>query len=107
MQVGADKDSAFDDRAQEEAMFDRLIQNRERHAKLMGEMMRRFGVLESDTISMNDAICLEGAARRCMGCRAVEQCERWMTATQGTRGAEAFCPNARTFAAIAGPAHLN
>jgi pyruvate-formate lyase-activating enzyme len=82
-------------------MFDRMISNQERHAKLMGEMMRRFGVLDADSFSLNDAICLEGCARRCMGCRSIETCERWMAAASGTAGAEAFCPNVSTFAKLA------
>ncbi len=82
-------------------MFDRLIENQDRHAKLMGAMMRRFGVLENESLSLNDAMQLEGAARRCMGCRSVETCERWMATTAGRAGAEAFCPNARTFANLA------
>ena len=82
-------------------MFDRLIKNQDRHAKLMGEMMRRFGVLDTDQFSQNDALNLGGAARRCMGCRSLEQCEHWMETTSGTEGADAFCPNARMFADIA------
>jgi hypothetical protein len=82
-------------------MFERLIQNQERHAELMGEMMRRFGVLEGGDISMTGAINLERATRACMGCRSVAECERWMAATKGSKGAEAFCPNARRFAELA------
>ncbi len=82
-------------------MFDRLMRNQERHAKLMGEMMRRFGVLEAGDISMTGATNLEHAARVCMGCRSVAECENWMATTKGTKGAEAFCPNARKFAALA------
>lgn len=82
-------------------MFERLIRNQDRHAKLMGEMMRRFGALEGDALSMNDALALEGAARRCMGCRSLEECEHWMATTTGTEGAEAFCPNVRLFADMA------
>ena len=91
----------FADKSQEEPMFDRLIKNRERHAKLMGQMMKRFGALDADSLSLNDAINLEGAARRCMGCRSVEECEHWMATTKGTKGAEKFCPNARLFAEMA------
>ncbi len=79
-------------------MFDRLIKNQDRHAKLMGEMMRRFGVLDTDQFTQNDALSLGGAARRCMGCRALEQCEPWMETTTGTECADAVCPNARLFA---------
>lgn len=82
-------------------MFDCLISSQERHARLMGEMMRRFGVLDADSFSLNDAICLEGCARRCMGCRSVEICEQWTASTVGTAGAETFCPNVRTFAKLA------
>jgi hypothetical protein len=84
----------------EETMFDRLIKNQDRHAKLMGEMMRRYGVLDADNFSQNDALSLSGAARRCMGCRSLEQCEKWMAETTGTEGSEAFCPNVRTFAGL-------
>ena len=79
-------------------MFQRMIENRERHAVLMGEMMRRFGVLEAGDISMTGAINLERATRACMGCRSVAECERWMAETKGTDGAARFCPNARLFA---------
>jgi len=82
-------------------MFERFIQNQERHAELMGEMMRRFGVLEGGDISMTGATNLERAARVCMGCRSVAECESWMAQSKGTEGAEAFCPNARIFARLA------
>lgn len=82
-------------------MFKRLIRNQERHAKLMGEMMRRFGVLEAGDISMTGAMDLERASRTCMGCGTTVECERWMAETSGSEGAGAFCPNARVFAEMA------
>ncbi|MEJ8571948.1 DUF6455 family protein [Microbaculum marinum] len=82
-------------------MFERLQKNRERHAKLMGEMMRRFGVLESGDMSMTGAVNLERAARTCLGCGSAGDCGRWMAQTDGPAGAEAFCPNARIFAELA------
>jgi len=82
-------------------MFERLIRNQERHARLMGEMMRRHGVLEAGDISITGAMELERASRICMGCGTVEECERWMAETTGTEGASAFCPNVRTFTKLA------
>jgi hypothetical protein len=81
-------------------MFERLIANRERHARLMGEMMQRFGALQGDDVTISEAMSMERAARRCMDCGAVEDCERWMEQTEGTDGAERFCPNAKLFASL-------
>ncbi|TCT08408.1 hypothetical protein EDC22_10984 [Tepidamorphus gemmatus] len=81
-------------------MFERLMANRERHARLMGEMMRRYGTLQGDTITICEAMSLERAARRCMDCGSVEVCARWMEQTEGTDGAERFCPNAKLFASL-------
>lgn len=78
-------------------MFDRMMKNQERHAKLMGEMMRRFGVLEAGDISMTGAVALESATRACMGCRSLAECEHWMEETSGTEGAGEFCPNVQRF----------
>lgn len=81
-------------------MFERLIENRERHARLMGEMMRRFGALQGDDVTIGEAMSLERAARRCMSCGAVGDCEQWMEQTQGTAGAERFCPNVELFSSL-------
>jgi len=82
-------------------MFERFYRNQDRHAKLMGEMMQRYGVLQGEAVSQSDAMALGAAARRCMGCQSLEQCEAWMAETTGIEGSEKFCPNARTFTDIA------
>lgn len=61
---------------------------------LMARMMARQGVAAADSAETSyNAEAAAQAVRRCAMCRAVEQCERFLT--MGDReGFEAFCPNA-------------
>lgn len=81
-------------------MFDQWVESRERRARLMGEMMHRFGALQHHTPTIGEAMAFERAVRVCMACGAVRECESWMAETEGTAGAERFCPNARLFASL-------
>jgi hypothetical protein len=82
-------------------MLGRMRRTRELRSQLFGEMLQRFGLTQRCDYASPDGAMLQIAAARCMHCRTVEQCKLWMAQTTGTEGAEEFCPNAATFAALA------
>jgi NADH dehydrogenase/NADH:ubiquinone oxidoreductase subunit G len=81
-------------------MFGRMRKIRELRGYLFGEMMQRFGVTERPNFNHLDGMKLQTAAARCIHCGEVARCKTWMEQTTGTEGADAFCPNAGTFAAL-------
>lgn len=72
-------------------IFARINERMDRQAHLMGEMMKR---LDVNTEAAADG--LESAARRCLMCRAGEECQHWLEGKGDT--APDFCPNADLFA---------
>jgi hypothetical protein len=75
-----------------------IIDRRDQHSRLFGEMMRRFGLCGRDrSFSLTDGLALGRAARVCLDCRAVERCQVWTMAGGPLAEAERFCPNASLF----------
>jgi hypothetical protein len=74
---------------------------RRARSQLFGEMMRRFGVSERPDYGHLEGAKLQAAAARCIHCSDAARCKTWVEQTSGTEGAEEFCPNAGTFAALA------
>ncbi len=85
-------------------MFDSVLANRERHRPLFGEMLRRFELDDRDGFSLADGTVLRQAAAACLACKRTEECAAWLAFHRGRHGAEAFCPNAPRFSALAGTA---
>jgi hypothetical protein len=78
-------------------MFERFIARQDQRSRLFGGMFRRSSGDAPRDISISDAPVLARAISRCRACGAVEACETWAATTEGTEGAEQFCPNAQTF----------
>ena len=83
-------------------MFGRMRKTRELKGRLFGEMMRRFGVTQRQDYGDVEGTMLHTAAARCIHCAEAARCRAWMEQTTGTEGAAEFCPNAETFAGLAG-----
>jgi hypothetical protein len=81
-------------------MWGRMRRTKELRSQLFGAMMRRFGVTERLDYGDVEGTKLHTAAARCTHCGEVARCKAWMEQTTGTEGADEFCPNAATFAAL-------
>lgn len=85
-----------------------MMARRDRHADLFSGMMERFGALESDrAYSLSDGWILERAARRCLGCNAVDRCGAWLQQDGPLNEARRFCPNADLFESLGRTARRN
>jgi hypothetical protein len=78
-------------------MFARLMKRLDQQSRLFGEMLRRFTSGTRRDMTMGDAQELTRAITRCRSCGATERCEAWLESSEGTQGADEFCPNAETF----------
>ena len=84
-------------------MFHRLLKRQEQRSLLFGEMLRRFWFDAHRDMTMSEALTLNQAILRCRACGATERCQTWMDSTDGTEGADQFCPNVQAFRALGGP----
>ena len=84
-------------------MFHRLFKGREQRSLLFGQMLRRFSFDAHRDITSSEAATLNQAISRCRVCGATERCQTWMDSTDGTEGADQFCPNVQAFKALAEP----
>jgi hypothetical protein len=84
-------------------MFSRILKQEEMHSRLFGEMLRRFSFDSHRDMTMSDAFTLRRAISQCRACGAAERCEAWMASTEGTEGADQFCPNTEAFRQLADP----
>jgi hypothetical protein len=85
------------------AMFHRLFKGREQRSLLFGKMLRRFSFNAHRDITSSEAATLNQAISRCRACGATDHCQTWMDSTDGTEGADQFCPNVQAFKELAGP----
>ncbi len=82
-------------------MFYRLLKRQEQRSRLFGEMMRRFWFDPHRDMTSSEASTLHQAILRCRACGATDRCQTWMDSTEGTEGADQFCPNVRAFRTLA------
>jgi hypothetical protein len=85
-------------------MFNRLLEKEEQQSRLFGEMLRRFACETRRDMTMSDAFALRLAISRCRACGATDACEAWVASTDGTEGADQFCPNTQAFRQLGDPA---
>ena len=85
-------------------MISRMLKRQDQRSRLFGEMLHRFSGDTTRDMTMSDGFTLAKAISRCRNCGATERCEDWVANSEGTEGADEFCPNAETFRQLADPA---
>lgn len=84
-------------------MFHGILKEHERRSRLFGAMLRRFWFDTRRDMNMCDAAMLSRADSQCRSCTVTDRCEAWMASSEGTEGADHFCPNAAAFSQLRGP----